>query len=78
MPLLGKYMKKYKNNNYEQISKNMIVLVHENHDKLPNDTPVQHVCSGFDHANLVIFFYVVPYNKKIEFSNVYIFSNMST
>ena len=56
----------------------MIVLVHENHDKLPNDTPVQHVCSGFDHANLVIFFYVVPYNKKIEFSNVYIFSNMST
>ena len=31
----------------------MIGLVHLNHDKWPNVTPVQHFCSGFDHANLV-------------------------
>ena len=72
MPLLGKYMKKYKNNNYEQISKNMIVLVHENHDKLPNDTPVQHVCSGFDHANLVSFFTWFHIIKKLN-SVMYIY-----
>ena len=31
----------------------MIVLVNENHDKGPSVTPVQHFCSGFDHANFV-------------------------
>ena len=30
----------------------MIALVHENHDKWPNVTSVQHFSSGFDHANL--------------------------
>ena len=34
----------------------MIVLVHENHDKWPNVTAVQHFCIGFDPANLVSFF----------------------
>ena len=33
----------------------MIVLVNENHDKWPNATPLQHFCSGFDHANLSVF-----------------------
>ena len=28
----------------------MIILVHENHDRCPNISPVQHVCSGFDQA----------------------------
>ena len=30
----------------------MIVLVHENHDKWPNVTPVKHFCGGFDHVNI--------------------------
>ena len=54
----------------------MIVLVHKNHEKWPNVSPIQHICSGFDHANLVSF---------IRGSNVYqnldsvmiIFTNMS-
>ena len=29
----------------------MIVLVHENPDEWPNVSPVQHFCTGFDHAN---------------------------
>ena len=32
---------------------NWIVSVHENHDKWPNVTQVQHFCCGFDHVNLV-------------------------
>ena len=31
----------------------MIVLVHENHDKLPNVTAVHHFSRGFDSSNLV-------------------------
>ena len=31
----------------------MVVLVHENHDKLPNVTAVHHLRRGFDHSNLV-------------------------
>ena len=41
-------------NNLWNNKKDMIVLVHENHDKWPNVTPVQHFCSGFDHANRVL------------------------
>ena len=43
----------------------MIALVHENHDKWPNITPVQHFCSGFDHANLVSSFRGSKYIPKI-------------
>ena len=43
------------------------------HDKWPNDTPVQHFCSGFDHANLVSSFRGSKFFPKIGFSNVYIF-----
>ena len=32
----------------------MIVLVHEDHDRCPNVTPDQNVCSGFDYANLSV------------------------
>ena len=31
----------------------MVVLVHENHDKWPNVTGVHHFSSGFDYSNLV-------------------------
>ena len=48
-----------------EIKKNMIVLVHENHDKWPNVTPVQHFCSGFDHANLVSSFHGSKFLTKI-------------
>ena len=50
----------------------MIVLVHGNHDKWPNVTPVQHFCSGFDHAYLVSSFRVSKYLPKL-FSTVYFF-----
>ena len=43
----------------------MIVLVHENHDKWPNVTPVQHFCNGFDHANLVSSLSGSKYSTKI-------------
>ena len=43
----------------------MIVLVHENHDEWPNVTPVQHFCSGFDHANLVSSFHGSKFLPKI-------------
>ena len=43
----------------------MIVLVHENYDRWPNVTPVQHVCSGFDYANLVNSFHGFKYLPKI-------------
>ena len=36
-----------------KLKKKLIVLVHENHDKCPNVTPVQHFRSAFDHANFV-------------------------
>ena len=54
----------------------MIVLDHENHDKWPNVSPVQHFCSGFDDANLV--FSVVQIFTKKRDSVMYIFANMST
>ena len=50
-----------------------MVLVHENHDKRPNVLPVQHVCSGFDQANLVSSFHGSKYLPNIIFSNVYFF-----
>ena len=53
----------------------MIVLVHEKHDKWPNVSPVEHFCSGLDHANLVSFF------RGSNFYKSYIqciFTNMST
>ena len=53
----------------------MIVLVHENHDKLPNFTPVQHFCSGFEQADLTRTFRGSNFLPKIGFSNVY-FSNI--
>ena len=48
----------------------MRVLVHENYDTWPNVIPVQHICSGFDHADLVSSFRVF-FLPKIRFSNVY-------
>ena len=48
----------------------MIVLVHGNHDKWPNVTPVQHFSSGFDHANLVSSFQGSKYLPKNKFSIV--------
>ena len=56
-----------------EVKKVMIALVHENHDKWPNITSVQHFCSGFDHANLESSFRVSKYLPKIGFSNVYFF-----
>ena len=55
----------------------MIVLVHVNYDKWPNVSPVQHFCSGFDHANLVSFFRGSNFYKKLD-SVMFIFTNMST
>ena len=51
----------------------MIDLVHKNHDKWPNVSPVQHLCSSFDHANLVSFFRCSNFYQKIRFSNVYFY-----
>ena len=51
----------------------MIVLVHENHDKWPNVSPVQHFCSGFDHTNLV-FFPWFKFLPKIWFNKVYFYN----
>ena len=42
----------------------MIVLVHENQDKWPNVSQVQHFCSGFDHENLVFFSVVQSFTKN--------------
>ena len=53
----------------------MIVFVHENHDKWPNVTLVQHFCSGFDQVNLVSYFRGSKYLPKVRFSNVYFFEN---
>ena len=55
----------------------MIVLVHENHDKWQNVSPVQHFCSGLDHANLVSFFCCSNFYQKLD-SVMCIFTNMST
>ena len=60
-------------NNFWNKKKNMIVLVHENHDKWPNVTPVQHVCSGVDQAKLVSSFCGSKCLPKIGFNNVHIF-----
>ena len=51
----------------------MIVLVHENHDKWPNVSQVQHFCSGCDYANLVSFFRGSNFYQKIRFSKVYFY-----
>ena len=53
-----------------------ILLVHENHDKWPNITPVQHFCSGFDHASLVHVSSLrgSKYLPNIKFSNMYVFA----
>ena len=48
----------------------MIVLVHENHDKWPNVTPVQDFCRGFDHANLVSSFLGSNYLPKNYLNNI--------
>ena len=45
----------------------MIVLVHENNDKWPNVTPVQHFCSGFDHAKLARSFRGSKYLPQYDF-----------
>ena len=59
-----------------EIKKDLIVLVHENHDKWPNVTPVQHFCSSFDHANLVSSFRGSKNLPKIIFSTVYFFEHL--
>ena len=59
------------NNNLNH-EKEMIVLVHENHDKRPNIIPVLHYCSGFGHANLLSFLSGSKYLPKIRFSDVYL------
>ena len=46
--------------------KNMIVLCHENHEELPNDTPVHHFCIGFDHSNFVNSFRGSKYLPKLK------------
>ena len=43
----------------------MIVLVHENHDKMAKCCTTPTLCSGFDHANLVISFCGSKYLPKI-------------
>ena len=53
--------------------KDVKILVPENHDKWPKVTPVQHLCSCFDHANLVNSFRGSKYLRKIRFCNVYFF-----
>ena len=55
----------------------MIVLVHKNHDKWPNVSPVQHFCSGFDHADLLSFFSGSNFYQKLD-SVMCIFTNMNT
>ena len=46
--------------------KKMIVLVHKNHDKWSNVSPVQHFCSSFDHANLLSFFRGSNFYQKLD------------
>ena len=55
----------------------MILLVHEDHHKWPNVSPVQHFCCGFDHANLVSFFRGSNFYQKLD-SVKCILTNMST
>ena len=58
----------------------MVVLVHENHDKCPNVTAVDHFSRGFDYSNLVNSFRGSKYLPKINyirFSYVYIFEYMN-
>ena len=51
----------------------MVVLVHENHDKWPNVTAVQHFSRGFDYSNLVNSFRGSKQKfDNIRFSYVYI------
>ena len=64
-------------NNLWNKKNDMKVLVHENQDKWPNITPVQHFCSGFDHANLVSSFRGSKYLPKSK-SVLCTYSNMST
>ena len=44
----------------------MIVLVHEKHDKWPNVSPVEHLCSGLDHAKLESFFRGSNFYQKLD------------
>ena len=44
----------------------MIGLVHENHDKWPNVTPVQHFCSGFDLVNPAVLSVVPTIYQKFN------------
>ena len=43
----------------------MVVLVHGNHEKLPNVTTVHHFSRGFDYSNLVNSFSGSKYLPKI-------------
>ena len=48
----------------------MKVLVHKNHDKWTNVTPVQHFCMGFDHANIVNSFRGSNYLPRIYLNKI--------
>ena len=43
----------------------MVVLVHENHDELPNVTEAHHFNRGFDYSNLVNSFRDSKYLPKL-------------
>ena len=50
--------------NFERKKKDMIVQVHENHDKWPYVTAVHHFCRGLDHANIASSFRGSKYFTK--------------
>ena len=54
----------------------MRVLFHENHDKFPNVTPIQHFWSGLVHANQQVLSMVPNIYQKLD-SVMCTFSNMS-
>ena len=59
----------------------MKVIVHENRDKWPNFTPVEHLFRGFNRANLLLVLSVFTIMLQLFTNNlfqVYFFSNMST
>ena len=53
-------------NNLLNKKKDMVVLVHENHDKRPNVKAVHHFSRGFKYSNLVNSFRGSNYLPKIE------------
>ena len=59
--------------NHGNKKKDMIVLVHGNHEKRPNFSPVTHFCSGFNHANLVCFFRDLNFYRKLDSLSVYFY-----